>query len=200
MAYADVPTLKAYMGGFRDASSEDDALLADILNRVTAAIDRYCLRTFAASADTTRYYDATTDVGHGSAEERRTLHLDADLCQITSITNGDGTVLDPGDYITLPVNYAPWYAIRLKINSSIAWTYTDTPEGAIAVTGRFAYSVTPPDDVVHWTLRLAAWTYKQVDNYDASVDRPMVSPDGVLRLPMAWPQDVLAGLKPFKRL
>lgn len=198
--YCTVEQLKAYMGGFKVGSDEDDAHLADLIARVQAAIDRHCHRTFEAPQDTTRYRHAVNDVGRGDAEELRTLYLDHDLCQITSITNGDGTLVDPSQYITLPVNYSPWYAIRLKLNSNVAWTYSDTPENAIAIVGRHAWSIEPPDDIVHWTLRLAAWTYKQTDNYDATIDRPMVSPDGILRLPMAWPKDVLSGLKPYRRL
>lgn len=200
MAYTDVATLKAYMGGFDDASSDDDALLSDIIDRVQAAIERHCHRTFEASADTTRYRDAVADVGDGCDEERRTLYLDTDLCAITSITNGDGTTVAASEYITLPTNRTPFYAIRLKQASSVAWTYSTSPENAIAIVGKHAWSTTAPDDIVHWTLRLAAWTYKQVDNYDGGTDRPMVSPDGVLRLPMAWPKDVLEGLKPYRRL
>ena len=200
MAYATIADFKAYKRGFGDASSDDDALITSILARVQASIDKYCHRTFEASGDTTRYRDAVADVGKDSAEARRTLYLDTDLCQITSITNGDGTTVSASNYITLPVNHSPFYAIRLKTNSSIAWTYDDTPENAIAIVGRHAWSIEAPDDVVHWTLRLSAWVYEQSTNYDGGVDRPMVSPDGVLRLPMAWPKDVLDGLKGYRRL
>lgn len=200
MAYATLAQFKAFKRGFGDASSDDDALITDILARVQASIDKHCHRTFEASADTTRYRDAVADVGKGSAEERRTLYLDTDLCQITSITNGDSTTVSASAYVTLPVNYSPFYAIRLKTNSSIAWTYSDTPESAIAIVGRHAWSIEAPDDIVHWTLRLAVWAYEQVNNYDGGIDRPMVSADGILRLPMAWPKDVVDGLRGYRRL
>lgn len=200
MAYATLADFKAYKRGYSDASADDDALITDILARVQASIDAYCHRTFEASGDSTRYRNAITDVGKGSAEEWRTLYLDADLCQITSITNGDGTTVSASDYITLPVNHSPFFAIRLKTNSNVVWTYDDTPENAIEIVGRHAWSVTAPNDIVHWTLRLAVWVYEQSTNYDGGVDRPMVSPDGVLRLPMAWPKDVLDGLRGYRRL
>lgn len=205
MAYATVAQLKTYMGGFEDADAALDTHLTNLIARVQAAIDRYCHRSFEASADSTRYFDAVKDVGHGDgsvddAEAMRTLYLDEDLCAITSITNGDGATIASSKYITLPVNRTPWYAIRLRIDSDVAWTYDTTPEKAIAIVGKWSYSTAAPDDVVHVTLRLTAWIYKQVENYQPGLDRPVVSPDGVMLLPANWPADVLAALQPLRRL
>lgn len=210
MVYCLPADVKTYMGGFTDADASVDTELTDLIARVQVAIDRFCLRRFEAGADTTQYYHALDDVGIGSrqvkeartwdeADDLRTLYLDDDLCQITTITNGDGVVVGPTQYVTLPRNRTPWYAIRLKLNSNIVWTWDDTPEDAISILGRHAFSVTVPEDVKLYAIRLTAYIFKLAENYDPAMDRAQRSPDGVLLLPSMWPSDVRAGLVALRR-
>lgn len=152
MAYATLDDLKAVLG---ITASTDDALLARYLMQAQATIDRHCRRTFEASADATRTFDAVADV------EGRRLWLDDDLYQITSITNGDGVAVSASSYVTAPRRVAPYYALDLKANSTISWTYTDTPEGAISIVGRWAYSLTAPADIEGATLMLASFYYNR---------------------------------------
>ena len=67
MAYCSLAQLKAYVGA---TDSDDDALLTDCITRAEAVIDRATKRTFEASADSTRTFDAVYDVAG------RTLYLD----------------------------------------------------------------------------------------------------------------------------
>ena len=85
MAYTDVSTLKQYLG---ITGNTDDALLSSLITRAQAAIDTYTGRTFEASADTTKYFDCLPPYVHGYELTWTTLGLD--LCQITSVTNGNG--------------------------------------------------------------------------------------------------------------
>jgi hypothetical protein len=181
MAYAAKTDLKTYLG---ISGSGDDTLLEVLLTRAQALVDAYCGRTFEAAADVTRYFDAELDV------EGRRLWLDHDLCQITTVTNGDGVPVTA--YVSEPRNDSPWYALTLKESSSVAWTYMTTPESAIAVKGRWAYSVTPPADVVHATLRLAGFLYRQKD---AQAYETTAAPDGgMITVPQSIPRDVRAML------
>lgn len=194
MAYTTAALLKTYMG---ISGSGDDTLLTACITRAQAAIDRYCDRRFEASADTTRKFTVGKDT------DSRTLTLDDDLAQITSIiTNADGgaeaVTLQATEYITLPRNETPFYAIRLLGSSDNAWDYTDDPENGITVTGRWAWSVSAPDDIVQACIRLAAWFYRQKDN-NADADRPLMTGDGVTILPSNIPQDIRAYLDPFRR-
>lgn len=212
MAYTTNTELKTYLRGFEDASTTDDTFLTSCITRAQASIDRYCHRTFEASTNTTKTFDAVKDVGDGtlsgynkqasweSAELQRTLWIDSDLATINTVTNGDGTIISSSDYTTLPRRKSPIHAIVLKLDSNIAWTWTDSPEEAITISGKWAYSVSAPDDIVQATLRLSAWLYKQGENYNAGIDRPVESPSGVLILPMEFPRDVLTLLNPFRRL
>lgn len=172
-------------------SSDDDTLLTTLIARAQQIIDSRCDQTFEASADTTRYFDAILDVSEG----KRILYLDAPLCQITSITNGDGLTVASSKYVTEPRNRTPWHEIRLKFNSDVVWTFDETPEDAISVVGRWAYSITPPADIVHACIRLTWWLYKQRDTAN-DLDRPQMSPSGVMIMPIRLPKDVEALLYP----
>lgn len=196
MAYTDKDALKVYLD-IPSATTADDALLTTLIARAQAAIERYCGQTFEAAADSTRTFLAM-DTDDGGAVDGRDLIFDEPLCAITSVTNGDGAAVAAGSYSTLPRNATPWYGLRLKISSGLWWTYTnDVESDTIAVTGRWAYSVSAPEDVVQATTRLAAWFYRQRDNAN-DLDRALVVGD-VTVLPARIPQDVRDLLIHYRR-
>ena len=184
MAYATITDLTVYLG--IDESTADDGLLSQLLTRAQAAIDGMCNRTFEVSTATVRYYDYRAVDGY-------MLHLDADLCAITSVVNGDGVTIAGAHYTTEPRNVTPWHALRLRSTSNYAW---DGITGDIAITGKWAYSTTAPEDVRHAMVRLAAWMYRQKDN--TGNDAPMIAGD-VTILPARIPSDVETLLAPYVR-
>ena len=185
--YTTLDSLKTYLGV---ETAADDALLGDLIGRASATVDALCNRSFRADDDTTRTFDAARDVSG------RTLWLDADLCALTSLVNSDGTTIPPGDLLLWPRTGPPWSEIRLLRASNAAWTYDAGPENAISVTGRWAYSVEPPADVVQATVRLAAWFYRQKDvGYEPA--RPTFA--GVTYT-ADLPSDVRTLLAPYRRL
>lgn len=188
MAYADSTALKAYLD---ITGSTKDSLLASLLVRAQAMIDTHCGRTFEAASDTTRYFDAMRDV------DGRMLWLRDDLATITSVTNGDGVAVSASDYVTEPRNAGPYYAICLKRGASVAWTYDDSPENAIEVVGKWAYSATAPADITQATVRLAAYLFRQAAN-NADLDRAVVA-GNVTLLPTNLPRDLAMMLEPYVR-
>ena len=193
MAYASTADLKAYL---KISVATDDTLLASCLTRAQAIIDRATHKTFEASADTTRYFDAVRDVLDGG----RTLFFDQQwIAQIgtNGVVNGDGVTIPSTAYVTEPRNAGPWYGIRLKSDADYIWTFSSSEEDAIAITGRWAYSVTAPADIVQATIRLAAYLYRQKDNATGDEDRPIMTGDGVTIMPQALPNDVFQLLQPF---
>ena len=190
MAYCTVPEVKLYLG---TTTSNDDELIKSLIPRAQAAIDSHCARTFEALADTTRYFDAITDV------DGITLCLDDDLAAITTITNGDGVAVSSGNYVTEPRNSTPYYAIRLKSSANIAWESDSNgdPENAVSIVGRWAYSTEAPDDIVHACIRLSAFYYRQKD---AQVFDTTATPElGVITVPKGIPSDVKRILEPYRR-
>lgn len=189
MAYTDATTLKRYLG---ISSTNDDTLLGECLARAQKLIDDYTGRTFEAAADTTRTFDAVDDV------DKRLLYLDEDLCQITSVTNGDGVVVAANEYTTQPRNETPYHALKLLASSGKAWRYEDDHEDAISIVGRWAWSVTAPTAIVQATIRLAAYLYHQKDNAN-DLDRTVVVGNSTL-LPGDLPSDLAKILEPYRRL
>lgn len=187
MAYATIDDLREYLGL---VESDHDALLGRLLDSAQAYIDAYTGRTFEASADSTRTLDAIKDV------EGRLLWLGGDLCAITTVTNGDAVVVATNEYTTEPRNYGPYYALKLLASSGKAWTYTTDPEDAISIAGKWAYSLTAPDDISQATIRLAGWLYRQRDNAGEG-DRPVVAGNATI-LPSRLPADIEAMIGRYK--
>ena len=186
MAYVTVIELKRYLGIDAD-NTADDALLSDMVQRAQAVIEHRTGRTFEAAADTVRTFGADSVDGAW-------LWLDGDLCAVTSVVNGDGATVAAEQYAVRPTNRRPWFALLLRPAASVAW---DASSGDIAITGRWAYSTTPPADVVQATVRLAAWLYRQKDN--TANDSPMLAGDTLI-LPSRLPADVVELLQPYRQV
>lgn len=189
MAYTTTALLKTYLG---ISGSGDDTLLGDIITRAQAMIDSYCRRTFEAAADTTRNFDPTTDVVN------QTLWLDEDLCAITTVTNGDSTTIASSEYVTEPRNKTPYHGLTIKASSTAYWTYSTTHENSISIEGKWAYSTSAPDDIVHATIRLAAYLYRQKDNV-SDIGGAAVVGDATL-LPVDLPADIKRTLAPYRKV
>jgi hypothetical protein len=198
-AYPTVEDIRAYLRANTQQAlpTGDDALLGNLLTSAIAfgEAPEGAGRRFQVTADTTRRFDALRDVGDG----RRTLWIDEDLCQITSVTNGDGVVVPLDQIVTEPRNETPYHALTIKRSSAQVWTYDDSPEDAISIVGRWGYSAQAPADIAQAVLRLAVWLYRQRTSSSGDVDRPVLTGDGVTILPSAVPADVMAVFKNYRR-
>jgi hypothetical protein len=185
MAYTNVIGVRQYLD---IADGGDDALFGDLIDAAQKAIDIYTRRTWEATADTTRYFDYSSENIDGL-----TLFLDKDLCSITTVTNGDSVVVASNERTTIPRIETPYYAIRLLSDSGVTWTYDDEWMDAISITGRWAYSTSAPNDIVQACNRLAAFYYKQRDQQMFDVTAIEA---GTLISPVGLPADVRRILDP----
>jgi hypothetical protein len=119
---------------------EYDAGLESTIEAVSRWIDSYTGRTFYSRTAETRRFDVP-DVG-----DKHLLMLDDDLISVTTLTNGDAEVLTTADYVLLPANGTPKYAIKIKDISSKFWSYNsdNSTEQVITVVGSWGYSATAP--------------------------------------------------------
>lgn len=178
----------------KDSERDDDGLLQTLLDAITSFIETRRGRVFVAGGDSTRYFDAS----QGGTVDGRTLYVRADLCAITTIVNGDGETLDASDYVTLPRNlldvnhpdYAPLYAIQLKASSGKSWTFTDDPEGAIAITGKWAYGLSVRADMKQAVIIGAAALYRM--SLSSEGDRPIIAGGGIIIEPSRLPSTFFA--------
>lgn len=189
---ADYCTLEQVKNYLHIGSNSDDALLAGLISTASALIDDRCGRFFSAQVGT-RYYDAI-----GPHVAGHMLLLDEDLLSVTQIVNGDGSLVPIDKVMLRPINRLPYFGISIRQESGIRWTYDDNPEGAIAVTGTWGHSASPPPAVQHATMRLTVWLYRQRDMGGEAIDLE-VSERGVSVAPARLPQDVMDILHPFVR-
>lgn len=128
-SYCSLSDLKTYLNV---TTNTDDTLLQLMLDAATNRIDTRCGRVFQAASDETRYFDPSDNIQNGE------LWFDDDLSYLTSCVNGDAVTVTSSLY-TNPRNFTPYYSVGFKQSEPYTWTYTDDPENAISVTGRWAY-------------------------------------------------------------
>lgn len=187
MAYITNAELKEYLG---ITTNTDDSILEALISRATGIIEAYTGRKFEAET-ATKYF--TIDNVEG-----RWLYLwGYDLLTVTTLTDGDAdaTVFTSGQYRLEPRNETPKWAIRL--DEDYDWDFDDS-DSEISVAGTWGYSATPPYDISHACVRLAAFLYRQKDT-SAEIDRPLMTGDGVTIMPSNLPNDVKAILDKYKR-
>ena len=194
MAYLTAGQFKAY----RDiSSSDDDSLIEDLIDRAEQAIDSYTNRTFEGTNDD-RTFDTHRDTDGGVLW----VYREGDLASINTITNGDGTTVSSSDYVTEPRNAVnrgvPIIGIRLKIGSGESWEIDSNgyTEDAITVNGVWAYSATPPDDIVQATAMLVAHYYDSRDSVGGDV---VLVPGVSVRIPKGMPATVRQILDQYAR-
>jgi hypothetical protein len=194
MAYTTLARVKQLLK-IPTATTTDDDLITELIADAKAIIDEATDRTFEAPTDTTLKFDAVMYEqylnlfrsyynNYYDYYDWRMLWFNRyDCCQITQIINGDGTVVNQNYYVTLPINAVainqPMYGVRLKLDAPIVWTWDNTPDACIQVTGRWAYSITAPRQIQYAATYLTSLLYKQKDNMIASnVGSPFTRKDG----------------------
>jgi maltoporin len=197
MAYITATDLKNYM---KINGNSDDTQLALFADRAQHVVDSYTHRVFEwAGAGTVKKFTPVSYLDGGDLYDMYTLSLGLnEFYELTSITNGDGVAISTSDVVLLPQNITPKYAIRIKSSANKTWTYTTTIEESVSITAKWAYSATPPADIVQAALRIGAYLYRQRDGTPDS-DRPIVSADGVVLSAPRIPSDVLELLRPYRR-
>ena len=185
-------------------ASTDDSLLSLCIDRAQHTIESYTNRTFEALTDTTRKYTPIIDrissgLGYsGDLIDDYTIDTSYDLISITSITNGDGTAVPTSAVVTMPLNFTPAWAVRIKQASGYFWTYTGSPEASVSITGRWGFSLTAPANIQQACLRLASNYYRQRDG-SPDLSNSIISADGSTIVSSAMAQDVKAILNQYRR-
>lgn len=157
-------------------------------------VSRSRLRTFVASADTTRAFHALGSV------IGTTLYTSSDIAQTpTTVTHNNGatTVVVTTNYMLLSdhePNAAPYS--KLQLIDGTSWAYTTNPVNAISITGRFAYSITPPDNIIRACIGLVVSMWRQ-RHTTANVSAATVSMDGTIVFPDGLPKSVVDLLEPY---
>lgn len=62
-----------------------------------------------------------------------------DLLAVTTLTNGDGTVITSGQYVLESANDYPKWRVKLRASAGLVWAFDDDPEQAISIAGAWGY-------------------------------------------------------------
>jgi uncharacterized phiE125 gp8 family phage protein len=157
--YCTLAEVKALAMPEANADAADDAVIEDLVEAASRYIDNKTHRTFYSRTET-RYFNVPDEQNN-----TRRLWMDDDLRTVTTLTNGDTTVLTVADYYLEPRNGAVKYAVVLKQSSTEYWQGTtdgDT-EGAISIAGSWGYCATGshPDDIKTACILIASQLYKR---------------------------------------
>lgn len=170
----------------------EDTDLASLIMAASRIIDDLTGRTFYARTETHYYNTPDTNV----------LFIeDDDLLTITTLTNGDATVITSGYYKLYPLNASPKYMIVLKPSTGLTWSEDSSGdiEGAITIAGTWGFSATAPEDIKQACKEIVMAAYKRRfgETYDATTT---VTSAGVLEVPQEIPGSARQVIQKYRRL
>lgn len=110
-----------------NTDAADDLVIGSLLESASRYIDDQCRRKFYPSIET-RYFNVPEDQNNDLL-----LFVDADLLEITTLTNGDTTTITSTSYNLLPKNTYPKYGIKLIPTSNIYWMNDSTGNGEFVI-------------------------------------------------------------------
>lgn len=111
---ATLADFKAYVvarGQTASTDTTDDGVITNLLEAASRYLDDKTHRQFYPTIETDVY----------DIPENSEIWFDRDVLQIISLTNGDGAAIAASEYVLLPANLTPKYALRLKDISSVSW-------------------------------------------------------------------------------
>lgn len=169
--------------------ANDDTQIDDLLTSASRIIDTYTGREFFLTTGT-YYYDTPNG---------RELFFDRDITSVISVTNGDGSVIDPSNYNLLPLNYSPKYAIELKPGSNIYWSEDNNgnTRGVISIVAVSGINAIPAQ-IKTACLLLAVSLYRQ-RNGESPIEGGFITPQGNRIFPVGLPKTAMQLLAPFVR-
>lgn len=167
--YTDKDTVKSYLGV--DFTTTVEPFVGSVIESIDTYIERYCgdekfgLRIFKdPGADETRYFD-----GNDSTK----LPI-GDVLSLTSIEVENQSLTEDQDYYLYPLNadksgqpftwvelVQPETGFRSNLRTGGTSYFFELGQRNVAVTGRFAYSTTPPADVQLAAVKLVAGVLKE---------------------------------------
>lgn len=192
--YCTLAELKRYITPNESTDPLDDQVLIDIIEAASRFIDGVTGRTFYARTET-RYFSVP------EGQDARKLFLDDDLLTVTTLTNGDGTVLTTADYYLLPRNLSPKYAVVLKESSSYYWIWdsSNNSEYVISIAGTWGYAASAPDDVKDACRMIALSMDKRRSGENISAITTITG-GGVVVTPQDVPSIAAKILEKYKRI
>ena len=188
MAYPTLAQVKARLG---IGDTSEDTTITQVLNSAITTAEKYTGRLFVA-ATATREFRA--DAPYVTGDKRR-LNLFADLHALTTLTNGDGTVIAALDYYLFPWE-APYYEVQLAVDSGL---FFNSISQRISVAGNWGYSSTCPADVFQAIIDLAHYLYFGVHSGTGGANLQASRQTGLIVAPDQIPPKIVSVLDLYRR-
>lgn len=115
------------------SETSDDPLLLSFIQEASIEICEAIKRVPHPYVQTRAY-----DWGGGFMPDIRTLNLDEDLLELTTLTNLSATI-SASDYVLKSANTYPKWRVQIKIGTALSFTYSQTPEEAVSIAGIWGY-------------------------------------------------------------
>jgi hypothetical protein len=172
------------------------SLLIESASRVAETISR---RKFYTGQAATHYFDTplanqTPPVGNYLTSPTNppvTIMFDEDLQALTSITNGDGTVLDPSTYILKPYSGPPYNSVQLRPTSGVMWNTDDgDPLAAVSVLGTWGSTTSTPVDIKEAVMMVVKEAYNRRFGENMT-SRSIITTGGVIVTPEDIPEKAM---------
>lgn len=187
MAYIDLLEMKDYLG--QDIEGDEDRIEAAI-DAAQKGIESMCKTRFEGSTGT-RYYreqDLKQLSGLGPGIQK-VLWLGEDLLSVSTLTNGDATVVASTSYWLEPRNKPPYQYIRLRSDES--WVFNT--DGEVEVAGTWGFSTAADPMIREVTREYAAYLYRLKDS---QVFDTIAQPDmGIITIPQGLPRHMVKALE-----
>lgn len=195
MAYPTLANLNDFLG-LADATLQADTPADWMVDATIDMVERWTGRTFVVGSDTELSFPVESPY---VSKDRRRLLFFRDVATVTTVTNGDSTVVSSSDYRLLGTyGSLPYYGIELKKSYAYRWMYGSS-FAEPTITGKWGYSVSCPEDLFDLMLRIMAWMYRSRQTGQSS-SVSVGSRKGNLVLPASdIPKDLLQRLKVYKR-
>lgn len=173
------------------AGASEDTEIGWIRDGIVAQIEQHTGRVFVSGASTKNFPDRLPYV----TRRGRVLSFLDDLVSVTSLTNGNGTVLAASDYDLWPVSGPPYIQAIIRNNSNVRFA-VGSDGTRIVLVGSWGYSAACPASIFLVILELVHLSYSA--RHDGS--GMTITAKGSIVDKGLWPPRVLDSLKDYKRL
>jgi len=205
--YVSLEAMKAY--GLPKAlnNEADDTVISMLIDSASREADHIMRPTFYPTTGI-QYFDTplankTPPIGNyltSPTNPADTIMFDDDLQSLTSITNGDGTVLDASAFILIPYSGAPYYAVKLRPTAGKMWnTNAGDPLGAVQISGMWGADTSAPSDIQEAVMMIVKNAYNRRFG-DNTSGKSIITSGGVIVTPEDIPDKAMDTLLHHRRV
>lgn len=189
--YATLAEYKTYQR-ITSTDTTDDTFIEVAIESASRWIDR---------ESGTRFYTATETRKYDIPKDNLPLLLDQYFSAITTVTNGDGSTISVGNYVTLPANSLPIWGLSLADRTGASWALSGTTGTiqAISITGSVGYSASAPKDIFLSCMEIAKALYSRRFGENLTM-KTVITNAGVVQIPDGVPDWAAETISHYRRV